>query len=82
MAARWRVLLFAGLRDLAGTAVLEVELPEAPSRVAAIQEAAEALCPALRGARYRVAVDAAYAAAADPVPPGAEVAFIPPVSGG
>ena len=76
-----QVLLFAGLAEVAGARALEVE-PAAPVDVAAVRAAAAAACPALADARYRVAVDARYADDAEPVPEGAEVAFIPPVSGG
>lgn len=80
---RWRVLLFAGLRDRVGREALEIELPGA-NPVSAGQLRAELVCayPELDGLVWRLAVDAAYVADGDPVPPGAELAAIPPVSGG
>src|SRR5690606_12350725 len=69
-----RVLYFASLRDDAGRA--EEAVPAGGTLAA--------LYARLRWTRaqLRVAVDGAFAAWDDPVPPGAEVAFIPPVSGG
>ena len=75
------VLLFAAARDLAGTPTLTVP---ACATVGDLRRALAAACPALAGLlpRCRVAVDLAFAADADGVPGGAEVAVIPPVSGG
>ncbi len=67
------VLLFAHLRDRLGPAV-EVELPDG----ATVGELRARL--PLEGCR--VAVDLAFAEDSDVIPPGAEVAAIPPVSGG
>jgi molybdopterin converting factor subunit 1 len=77
------VLLFARARQLAGQQLLEVELPEGAS-VADLKRAIAAACPALEPllARVRIAVDAAYATDDQAVPPAAELAVIPPVSGG
>lgn len=68
-----RVLLFAHLRDRLGPAV-DVELPDGAT-VADLR----ARLP-LDGCR--VAVNLAFAEDADVIPPAAEVAVIPPVSGG
>ncbi len=80
---RIRVLLFARARDLAGRDVVEVELP-AGATVAALREQLASELPGLSGfsARCAVAVDGEYAVEGDAVREGAEVAVIPPVSGG
>jgi molybdopterin converting factor subunit 1 len=75
------VLLFAGLAELCGAQSLHVEV-DAECSVAALQDAAAAACPALAGQVYRVAVDSRYVTAETILPPRAEIAFIPPVSGG
>ena len=77
------VLLFASLADAAGTRKFELA-SEPGDTVAAVRDRVVALYPAL--ARFvptvMVAVNEEYAADADPAPPGATVALIPPVSGG
>lgn len=76
------MLLFAGLRDrLGGREAIEVELPE-EATVARLRDELERSHPSLAGAVYRVALDATYAAEQEPVPAGAEIALVPPVSGG
>lgn len=77
------VLLFAAARDLAGTPTLAVPLGTGPT-VGAVRAALLEACPALAALlpRCRVAVGQAFAADDDAVPAGAEVALIPPVSGG
>lgn len=78
-----RVLLFAGLRERLRQAHVDLELRDgAPVRdlLAALAAAAPALAELLPPCR--VAVDQTFVAADDPVPAGAEVAIIPPVSGG
>ena len=76
------VLYFAGARDAAGTA--RETLPAAPATVGALRralaEAHPALAPIL--ARSRVAVDQDFAPDDAPLRDGAEVAIVPPVSGG
>jgi MoaE-MoaD fusion protein len=70
------VRLFAGLRERAGAARVEVELPE-PATVAdllAAMELAPRSCVA--------AINREYADAATRIAPGDEVALVPPVSGG
>lgn len=76
-----RVLLFAGLAEACGARALELDLT-LPVSAAELRRAAQARHPQLAGRVFRVSVNARYAADADSVLPGAEVAFLPPVSGG
>ena len=78
-----RILFFGPLRDHAGAGPELMELPEG-STVAELREAVLARWPALRvwESSLLVAVNLRYAVAGDPVPPGAEVAIMPPVQGG
>jgi molybdopterin converting factor small subunit len=80
---RVRLLAFATAADALGARESDLELPEGAT-VAAVREAVLARAPALGGlaARLAVAVDGVVARDASPVPPGAEVALLPPVSGG
>jgi MoaE-MoaD fusion protein len=83
---RIRVLLFAGIRARLGVPHLEVEIPDGPDRptiaklrrqlVDAHPEVADAL------AHCRVAIDQEFAREDQPIPEHAELALIPPVSGG
>jgi molybdopterin converting factor subunit 1 len=79
---RVAVRLFAGLRERAGAEVVSVELPEG----AVVRDllAAMAATPVgeLRPGQCVVAIDREYARADEPIVAGAEVALIPPVSGG
>lgn len=76
---RATVKLFAGLRARAGTDVLELDLPE-PAHVADVRVAlTERLGEC---GPFVVAVEREYAADDVAVPPGAELAAVPPVSGG
>jgi molybdopterin converting factor small subunit len=79
----WPVLLFAGARALAETDQIEVALA-AGATAAEVLEAIGESTPQLRGLlpSCRLAVDRRYAAGADVVPVEAELALIPPVSGG
>ena len=79
----FQILLFATLKDLAPGGQLEVEAPANPT-VAQLWDAAIARAPALAKWRShaRVAVNQSYAQDGDIVPDGAEIALIPPVSGG
>ncbi len=79
--ARVTLLYFAGLRDAAGTGSESCETA-APRLDALYAEAAARHALAWPRERLRVAVDGAFARWEDPVRDGAEVAFIPPVSGG
>ena len=78
-----RLLFFATFKDRAGAAQVDMELPEG-ARVtdlkARVAAAYPALAPLLNHAL--VSVNQNYAFDEDPVPPGAEVALFPPVSGG
>ena len=77
------ILLFATLKDAAPAGRLEVEVADG-SDVAALWGAAIARAPQLAKWRRhaRVAVNQEYAGDEDIVPADAEIAFIPPVSGG
>jgi molybdopterin synthase catalytic subunit len=76
------VLYFAGARDAAGAA--EETLAEVPPTVGALRRDLERAHPALGRvlARCRIAVDEEFADDATPLRDGAEVAVVPPVSGG
>ncbi|HET6923943.1 MAG TPA: molybdopterin converting factor subunit 1, partial [Anaeromyxobacteraceae bacterium] len=76
------VLYFAGAREAAGTD--RETLEAAPATVAELRRLLGGRHPRLERvlARCRIALDQELAVDADPVPPGAEVAVIPPVSGG
>jgi molybdopterin converting factor subunit 1 len=78
-----RVRLFARARDLAEADALDVALP-AGATVADLRARLAADRPALRPLlpRAAVAVNEDFAGDETPIPPGAEVALIPPVSGG
>ena len=77
------IQLFATLKDAAPDGLLEIEIAEG-APVAALWDAAIARAPQLAKWRRhaRVAVNQSYASDDDIVPAGAEVALIPPVSGG
>lgn len=77
------VLLFASLRDRAGRPSLRLRL-EGERTVAALRRAIAASHPALALplAASRVAVDQEFRGDEHELHPGAEVAVIPPVSGG
>jgi molybdopterin synthase catalytic subunit len=80
---RVTVLFFATLKDRAGTARLEMELDEQASlaelkaRLAERYPAAAPLLPTTLAA-----INREFASEEQILPPGAEVAFFPPVSGG
>jgi len=76
------VLYFAGARDAAGTS--RETLAEAPATLAALRAELAARHPALAPvlARCRLAVDHEFASDETPLRDGAEVAVVPPVSGG
>ena len=77
------VHLFAALRDAAGAPAVVVELPPRAT-VADLRRALAAAHPPLAGllARSRIAVNHDFADDAAVLDPAAEVAVIPPVSGG
>jgi molybdopterin converting factor subunit 1 len=77
------VQLFARARDLAGASSVQLQVgPEAT--VAALREALIASQPALTpiAGSLHVAVNGDYAADTVTIPPRAEIACFPPVSGG
>ena len=73
-----RVLLFAGLRERAGTGELALELPDG----ARVGDALERLADVIAGASVVMAVNQQYAEVGQPLAAGDELALIPPVSGG
>ena len=77
------VRLFAVARQLAQTDVVEIELQEGAT-VADVRAILAQRLPALGAVlpRMLVAVDSDYAVDETMIRPGAEVACIPPVSGG
>ena len=77
------VQLFAGARELAGVASITLELPTGAT-VAQLRQAILTLHPELIRllGRSRIAVNQEFADDSTIVPEGAEVALIPPVSGG
>lgn len=74
------VLYFASLRDAAGRDSEAVATP--PTLVALYEDLRARHGFPMPRERLRVAVDGAFVAWDAPVRDGAEVAFIPPVSGG
>ncbi|HUE72769.1 MAG TPA: molybdopterin converting factor subunit 1 [Pirellulaceae bacterium] len=79
-----RVKLFAVARQRAGIDAVEVELPAVGATVADLRSAIVEHCPALADvlAHVKVAVNNDYAADGTAIDAKAEVALIPPVSGG
>lgn len=77
------VKLFAVARQRVGREAIEVELPE-PASVRQLRGAIAEQYPPLAQvlAHVRFAVNSDYASDATTIPPAAEVAIIPPVSGG
>jgi molybdopterin synthase catalytic subunit len=78
-----RILLFGRVKEIAGTA--EVELPAAPgTTTGALLRALVEKYPGIEPWReyLRVAVNQEYSPSDRAVSPGDEVAVIPPVSGG
>lgn len=80
---RIRLLAFASAADALGSGGLDLELPEG-SRVADLRERLTVGYPGLAPLwpRLAVAVDGELAGAEAPLADGAEVALLPPVSGG
>ena len=77
-----RVSLFAGMAEIAGARI--VGIPWAGGTVSDVRRAILASHPGLESllARSAIAIGDRYASADEPVPHGADVAIIPPVSGG
>lgn len=80
---RVKALYFASLADLVGVDEEFLELPE-DCDVAGFLDTVEKRTPELKKfeRRFRVAVNQSFAQLSDMVPPDAELAIIPPVSGG
>jgi len=78
-----RVRLFAVARQVAGREEVELEVPE-PATVAQVREHLARAVPALGNLadRFLFAVNSEYADDTTTIPSAAEVACIPPVSGG
>lgn len=78
-----RVKLFAVVKQVAGADAVELELPDAAT-VADLRRALLSKLPALDGLSNLLlfAVNGEYAGDQTKLPPAAEVACIPPVSGG
>ena len=83
MAIAVQTLFFAAYRDLVGASAMPVEVPEGSTVADLVAE--------LRGRgtpfsslppEPAVAVNRSYAGPDEPLAPGDEVAFIPPVAGG
>lgn len=82
-----KVLFFAGLREQLGTSGEEIELPAELGTVAGLRAHLKA-----RGGAYekafsdkslvRIAVNQEMVSLVNPIRPGDEVAFFPPVTGG
>jgi len=83
MTTRVAVRVFAKLRELTGSDVVEVPVPAAATAHDVLR-AVESLWPEAKGllAKTAVAVNNEYADPDHPVREGDEVALIPPVSGG
>ena len=82
-----RILYFAWLRAKTGTASEDVSPPPEVNTVGALMEWLAARRPGFAEALaapgvVRAAVNQDYAQPGDPVRPGDEVAFFPPVTGG
>ncbi len=77
------VKLFASLRREAGTGEVELELPDGATVADAVAALRAGPLPWLPDREtFAVAVDREYAADGTPLQDGAEVALVPPVSGG
>ncbi len=77
------VLLFAGVRDAAGTGCVRLTLPAPATAGQALSLLVERF-PALAGHRVslRLAVNSEYVSGTHPLASGDEVALIPPTCGG
>jgi molybdopterin synthase catalytic subunit/molybdopterin synthase sulfur carrier subunit len=78
-----RIRLFAISAQLAGADMIELELDE-NARVGDLRRALAHVAPGLRPLvpQFMFAVNSQYATDETPLPPSAEIACIPPVSGG
>lgn len=80
---RIKLLFFATLRDRAGTRSMELDVPEGMT-VQGLKEKLAEEYPNLRDSMKSVliTIDREYAFDEAVIPPGAEMAMFPPVSGG
>ena len=80
---RIEVLLFAAVRDAAGSETLTIDFAEPPSAADVIRSVGQTL-PSVAGLMpaCRVAVDSQYVGPDEIISADSEVALIPPVSGG
>ena len=78
-----KILLFANLRDYVGSKSIDVEFPT-KTTVAELKTLLVEKYPRLSLAKdsMMVAVNREYASDEQLIPPNAEIAFFPPVSGG
>jgi molybdopterin synthase catalytic subunit len=78
-----RVLLFARARELAGSSAIAVTLPRGAT-VADVRRTLAVECPELAPwlPRCAIGVNGEYADDSTAIAPGAEIAVLPPVSGG
>jgi len=76
------VRLFAGLRERAGAARVEVELPEGASVAELLRALADTPVGPLEPRSCLVALNREYAPASATIAAGDEIALVPPVSGG
>lgn len=78
-----KVILFALARDLVGKGEAEIEL-SSPATVGQLRQTLKQEYPPLANIldRCMIAVNEDYARDEDPIPAGATIACIPPVSGG
>jgi len=81
-----KVLYFASLRDTLGCAEESFTLPSGVSTVgdlrAFLAERGDRWHALAQGRNVRAALNQRMAAASEPVAPGDEIAFFPPVTGG
>lgn len=80
---RVRVQMFAGARELAGQEIIELDVASGTT-VAGLRRALVEAVPAMQSLARQLlfAVDADYAEDTAVIPADAEIACIPPVSGG
>ncbi|HYD89298.1 MAG TPA: molybdopterin converting factor subunit 1 [Vitreimonas sp.] len=81
-----RILFFGSLRDRAGCAQMEIDLPAHVDTLQALRvwltDRNPDLGEALEARSIRVAVDHAFVSHDAPIRAGAEIAFMSPLSGG
>ena len=78
-----RVKLFAAVKEAVGGPHVDIDVPETAS-IAELRQALSSRAPEVAGVidRATFAVGCRYAVDSDPIPSDAEIACIPPVSGG